>query len=373
MDLRDTLLSSYDYSLDPRRIAQFPAEPRDSAKLLIVRGTSKEPRSSKHAYVRNLLNQLIPGDLLILNDTRVLKARLKVRFSGGGRAELLLLEPRGNSCWLCLGRPAKRMRQGDHLWLEANGQKTIDLQVVSIDSSSGGRVVKFPSYCEDAKSIEGLLERYGEVPLPPYIESHDKSDDERYQTCYASQPGAVAAPTAGLHLTNELLNEFIFRGIRIGRITLHVGLGTFRPLENEDLKHLQLHSEWAEVGEEVVQAVKDCKLKGGRVIAVGTTSVRAIESAYLNGGCFLKPMKGKVDLVIKPGYRFGVVEGLLTNFHLPKSSLLLLVSALIGRQRLLALYAEAIERQYRFFSYGDAMWIPPEVVLPMARPHSDGD
>ncbi|WP_413358009.1 tRNA preQ1(34) S-adenosylmethionine ribosyltransferase-isomerase QueA [Prochlorococcus sp. MIT 1201] len=368
LDPRDSLLSSYDYPLDPERIAQLPVEPRHSARLLIVQPLGMKPPIARHAEVWDWQEELRAGDLLVINDTRVLKARLRVRRSGGGLAELLVLEPRGEGRWLCLGRPAKRLRPGDQLWLEALGEEPIALQVISKDSASGGRVVQFPSHYANAEQLELLLERYGEVPLPPYIQRHDPSDSERYQTRYASRPGAVAAPTAGLHLSDELLEALKQRGVMLTSVTLHVGLGTFRPVETEDLRHLQLHSEWVEVRDEVVEAVMACRARAGRVIAVGTTSVRALEGAALAGGGFLQSFCGPVDLVIQPGYRFAVVDGLLTNFHLPKSSLLLLVSAMVGRERLLALYAEAIEHQYRFFSYGDAMWIDPEAVLPAARP-----
>ena len=360
---KDFLLSSYDFELAVERIAQTPKEPRHSARLLIVEQNKKELIAARHVNVWDWQKELRKGDLIIVNDTRVLKARLRVRRSGGGLAELLLLEPREGGQWLCLARPAKRMKPGDYLWLEELEQESIRLQVVSQDVDSGGRVVQFPAcYC-DRKTMEELLERYGEVPLPPYIERQDASDAERYQTRYASHPGAVAAPTAGLHLSDELLSALSQKGVQQSRVTLHVGLGTFRPLDEEDLTDLQLHSEWVEVNEGVIEAVAKCRARGGRVIAVGTTTVRALEGALAAGRGILKPFKGKVDLVIKPGYRFGVVDGLLTNFHLPKSSLLLLVSAFIGREKLLALYAEAIERQYRFFSYGDAMWIPPDAVI----------
>ncbi len=366
-DQKDFLLSSYDYALPSDRIAQTPAKPRHSARLMIVGSEIDNISSSKDATIWDLKDQLRQGDLLILNDTRVLKARLHVRRSGGGLAELLVLEPRGNGEWLCLARPAKRLRPGGSIWIEALEQEPIGLKVISKDSPTGGIVVQFPSIYSDAESIEELLERYGEVPLPPYIESHNESDSERYQTRYAVHPGAVAAPTAGLHLSDELLEALSQKGIEQARVTLHVGLGTFRPLEDEDLTDLNLHREWVEVSEEVVDSVARCRAIGGRVIAVGTTSVRAIEAAALLGNGKLTAMKGYVDLVVKPGYEFCVVDGLLTNFHLPKSSLLLLVSALIGRERLLALYEKAIKRQYRFFSYGDAMWISPEVVLSRSR------
>ena len=229
-------------------------------------------------------------------------------------------------------------------------------------------VVRFPAECTTPEAIEALLGRYGEIPLPPYIHQHSSDDDSRYQTRFASRPGAVAAPTAGLHLSDELLDALEARGVQRTTVTLHVGLGTFRPVETEDLTQLELHSEWVEVSAACVEAVAQCRARGGRVIAVGTTSVRSLEAvAQLHRGV-LQPHAGPVNLVIQPGYRFAVVQGLLTNFHLPKSSLLLLVSALVGRLRLLALYEEAKAEGYRFFSYGDAMWIAPEAVLESARP-----
>ena len=367
-DLRDRQLSSYDYALPEERIAQAPVEPRHAARLLTVPPLEASIAQVRHQQVWDWLEELQPGDLLVVNDTRVLKARLRVRRSGGGLAELLVLEPRGNGQWLCLGRPAKKMRSGDRLWLESLEQEPLGLEVLATDEATGGRLIQFPPGCDDAVAIEALLERYGEVPLPPYIDRHDATDQTRYQTRYASRPGAVAAPTAGLHLSDELLAGLSQRGVEMARVTLHVGLGTFRPVETEDLTALTLHSEWVEVKPEVVDAVAACRKRGGRVIAVGTTSVRALEGAAQAGGGQLQPLKGPVDLVIQPGYRFAVVQGLLTNFHLPKSSLLLLVSALIGRERLLDLYAAAIAEEYRFYSYGDAMWIAPEAVLQPARP-----
>ena len=360
-DPRDLLLSSYDYALPEGFIAQAPIEPRHDAALLMAPPIGAAPSAARHGRIWDLLEELQAGDLLVVNDTRVLKARLHVRRAGGGRSELLVLEPRNDGQWLCLARPAKRMRPGDVLTIEGT---SITLTVLAVDPASGGRLVQFPSDCRDAATIEALLNQYGEVPLPPYIDRHDPADADRYQTRYAERPGAVAAPTAGLHFSDELLAALQRRGVRLARITLHVGLGTFRPLESEDLTNLDLHSEWVEVTAEVVEAIRACR---GRVIAVGTTSVRALEGAAQAHGGELRSFCGSVNLVIKPGYRFRVVQGLLTNFHLPKSSLLLLVSALIGRQTLLKLYQEAIERHYRFFSYGDAMWIAPESVLPSAQ------
>jgi len=367
-DPRDCLLSSYDYQLPEERIAQAPVEPRHAARLLMVPPLGSALEQVRHQTVWDWQNALQPGDLLVVNDTRVLRARLRVRRSGGGLAELLVLEPRGQGRWLCLARPGKKLRPGDPVWLEAQEQEPLPLQVLASDAASGGRIVQFPPGCEDAIAIEALLERYGEVPLPPYINRHDEADQTRYQTRYAARPGAVAAPTAGLHLSDRLLAAIRARGVQLATVTLHVGLGTFRPVEMEDLRALTLHSEWVEVSAALVEAVEACRARGGRVIAVGTTSVRALEGAAAAAGGMIQPLKGPVDLVIQPGFRFAVVQGLLTNFHLPKSSLLLLVSALIGRERLLQLYDAAIEQQYRFYSYGDAMWIDPGAVLPDARP-----
>ena len=373
----DQRLSSYDFQLPEARIAQRPAEPRHAARLLAVEpsGVAEFP-GARHLSVWDLQQELRPGDLLVVNDTRVLRARLEARRPSGGAVELLVLEPwqprpgeaPGPAQWLCLAKPAKKLRAGDWIEVVAEGQPPLPLPVLGHDPSTGGRILQFPSTCVDAAALEPLLVRYGAIPLPPYIHEHDASDNERYQTRYASRPGAVAAPTAGLHLSDALLTAIRGRGVELATTTLHVGLGTFRPVETEDLRQLALHSEWVEVTPALVEAVGACRARGGRVIAIGTTSVRSLEAvAQLHGG-ELRPHTGPVNLVIQPGYRFAVVQGLLTNFHLPRSSLLLLVSALIGRQRLLDLYADAIALEYRFFSYGDAMWIPPEAVLPAARP-----
>ncbi len=373
-DAADLQLSSYSFDLPDSFIAQRPVEPRHAARLLAV-----EPgQGSRHLTVWDLQHELRDGDLLVVNDTRVLRARLQARRASGGAVELLLLEPAGlatplppelrpgPSDWLCLARPAKRLRSGEILQLEHPGEPPLDLEIVAADPATGGRVVRFPPECTGPEAIEGLLARYGQMPLPPYIHTHSADDDSRYQTRFAAHPGAVAAPTAGLHLSDELLAALSARGVERAAVTLHVGLGTFRPVETEDLSRLELHSEWVEVRPELVEAVAACRARGGRVIAIGTTSVRSLEAvAALHGGA-LQPHRGPVNLVIQPGHRFAVVQGLLTNFHLPKSSLLLLVSALIGRGRLLALYEEAKAEGYRFFSYGDAMWIPPEAVLPSA-------
>jgi S-adenosylmethionine:tRNA ribosyltransferase-isomerase len=368
-DPADALLSSYAFTLPEAQIAQRPVEPRHAARLLVLRGPAGEDTpGAQHRTVWDLQDEVQAGDLMVVNDTRVLRARLAARRASGGAVELLLLEPRGGGLWLCLARPARRLRPGEVLELVAGGEPPLEVLVEGSDGATGGRLVRFPAACTDAAAIEPLLARYGSMPLPPYIHTHAADDDSRYQTRYAARPGAVAAPTAGLHLSDELLEALRARGVKVATVTLHVGLGTFRPVETEDLSRLQLHSEWVEVSPELVAAVAACRARGGRVIAVGTTCVRSLEGvAALNGGR-LAAYAGPVNLVIQPGFQFNVAQGLLTNFHLPRSSLLLLVSAFVGRRRLLDLYGEAIARGYRFFSYGDAMWISPEAVLASARP-----
>jgi len=364
LDQKDYLLSSYNYDLPSDLIAQSPTDPRHDAKLMIVNNGLYDALNLTHAKIWDLKDILNAGDVLVVNNTRVLKARLKIRLSGGGLGELLLMEPKGNGQWLCLGRPARRMRSGDQLWLDTSSDNSLCLKVVDKDESTGGRIIQFPNKFSSRTEMANLLDLCGEVPLPPYIDKEKSSaHEDKYQTRFASKPGAIAAPTAGLHLSDELIENLEIRGIRIAQITLHVGLGTFRPLEKEDLSQLHLHSEWIEVTEETIRAIINCKEEGGKVIAVGTTSVRALEAAYLSGRDILKPFEGKVNLVIKPGFEFSVIDGLLTNFHLPKSSLLLLVSALIGRKRMLKLYQNAIANKYRFFSYGDAMLITPESII----------
>ena len=368
VDPKDLLLSSYDYELDDQLIAQDPVNPRHQARMMVLSKREQSNQiSSSDLKVWDLLTELRTGDLLVMNNTRVLKARLKVRMKSGSLAELFLLEPLGGGNWLCLGKPAKKMRPGDCLSLESSSKEEISLKILERDVLTGGRIVQFPFPLSDREKIENFLNEYGEIPLPPYIHSHDLKNDGRYQTTYAECPGAVAAPTAGLHLSEELLNALSANGIHQACVTLHVGLGTFRPLEQETLDDLRLHSEWVEVKEEVVSAIESCRARGGRVIAVGTTTVRSLEACFIAGNGCLKPFKGEVDLVIKPGFKFGVIDGLLTNFHLPRSSLLLLVSALIGREKLLSFYREALIKKYRFFSYGDAMFISKDAILPSSR------
>jgi len=359
---QDNHLSNYDYALPEEAIAQAPAEPRHSARLLCV-----EPDAGwKDATMAQWPALLRAGDLLILNDTRVLKARLKARRASGGLVELLVLEPHRDDTWLGLVKPGQRVRPGEWLQIQPPpGQLPVAVQVLGRHGDGGARLLRFAT--PELEAMEQFLNTYGELPLPPYIHAACQ-DEQRYQTTYARRPGAVAAPTAGLHLSRELLQRLNVAGVASATVTLHVGLGTFQPLQTEDLGQVRLHGERVEISPATVSAVQRTQAQGGRVLAVGTTSCRALEGvAALHGGQ-LQPYSGTVELCIRPGFRFQVMDGLLTNFHLPRSSLLLLVSALIGRQRLLTLYQEALTRDYRFYSFGDAMWIPPEAVLGSARP-----
>ena len=363
---QDSRLSSYDYTLPEEAVAQAPASPRHSARLLCV-----EPGAGwKDTTMAGWPALLRPGDLLILNDTRVLKARLTARRASGGLVELLVLEPYRDITWLGLVKPGQRVRPGEWLAIQPPpGQPSAAVQVLGSHGAGGARLLRFAApelEALDLEAMEQFLNTYGNLPLPPYIRAACP-DEQRYQTTYASRPGAVAAPTAGLHLSRELRQQLEAAGVASATVTLHVGLGTFQPLRGEDLSQVQLHSERVEIGPATVSAVQRTQAQGGRVLAVGTTSCRALEGvAALHGGR-LQPYSGTVGLCIRPGFRFQVMDGLLTNFHLPRSSLLLLVSALIGRQRLLRLYQEALGRGYRFYSFGDAMWIPPEAVLDSAR------
>lgn len=369
----DRSLSSYDYELPQERIAQTPLEPRDGSRLLVV----DSPTHHTHCIFRDLPNLLRPGDLLVLNDTRVIPARLYGRKSTGALVEILLLEEREKDCWLALVKPGRRLKVGAKIFFEPYlpgnqymGEITssppvtdggippippLSATVLTRDEATSGRLLQFD--VPVGESFEALLAQYGQVPFPPYI-THSQALPEQYQTVYAEIPGAIAAPTAGLHFTPELLQQCRERGIQQTSITLHVGVGTFRPVEVEDITEHPMHGEWLEVPQSTVELIRETKASGGRVIAVGTTVVRALEGAAAGGE--LQPFRGKTELFIYPGYQWRVVEGLITNFHLPRSSLLMLVSALIGRERLLELYQDAIAQAYRFYSFGDAMLILPE-------------
>lgn len=347
---RDRTLAAYDYELPHELIAQNPVTPRDSARLLVV----DSPTQHSHHIFRDLPKLLKPGDLLVMNNTQVIPARMYGRKSSGAFVEVLLLEERQHNQWLALVKPGKRLQPGVKIVFEARTSELLTASILETDSATGGRLLQFDLPPEI--SLLSLLDKYGQVPLPPYI-TESQAQSEQYQTVYAEQPGAVAAPTAGLHFTPELLTQLHEIGIDTAFVTLHVGVGTFRPVEVEDITTHQMHGEWIEVSAETVAKIQATQLQGGRIVAVGTTVVRSLETAASEK---LQPFCGKSNLFIYPGYRWRVVDGLITNFHLPRSSLMMLVSALIGRQRLLQLYQEAITKAYRFYSFGDAMLILPE-------------
>ncbi|MGB3533697.1 MAG: tRNA preQ1(34) S-adenosylmethionine ribosyltransferase-isomerase QueA [Microcoleaceae cyanobacterium] len=363
-------LSAYTYELPEERIAQTPVVPRDRSRLLIV----DSPRSHRHGLFQDLSDLLQPNDLLVLNNTQVIAARLYGRKTSGAAVEILLLEESQPNCWLALVKPGKRFKLGATLEFDPNDPTSGQLlraTVLKTDPQTGGRWLQFETPAK--QSLLEVLPNYGHIPFPPYV-TQSTAQPEQYQTIYAEQPGAVAAPTAGLHFTDELFQRLEHKGVDKAFITLHVGVGTFRPVEVEQITTHQMHAEWIEVPPQTVEKIQQTREKGGRVIAVGTTAVRALEGAamalnYPDQTSTLKPYCGKTDMFIYPGYQWRVVDGLITNFHLPRSSLLMLVSALIGRQRLLDLYqdalnqsAEGFERPYRFYSFGDAMLILPEAV-----------
>ncbi|MDF5723770.1 MAG: tRNA preQ1(34) S-adenosylmethionine ribosyltransferase-isomerase QueA [Rhizonema sp. PD37] len=351
----DCSLSGYEYELPPDLIAQNPAVPRDSSRLMVVNITDSVQETAPLDYIfRDLPEILQSGDLLIMNNTKVLSARLYGRKSTGAEIEILLLEERQHNCWLALVKPGKRFKIGTKIIFEARSEH-LTATVLETDEETGGRFLQFD--VPEGMSLVQLLDVFGEVPLPPYITESD-AQSEQYQTVYAKYPGAIAAPTAGLHFTPELLERLRDRGIDQAFITLHVGVGTFRPVEVEDLRTHKMHEEWIEVPSTTVEKIRATKASGGRIIAVGTTVARTLEGAAQSVD--LQPFCGKTNLFIYPGYQWRVVDGLITNFHLPRSSLLMLVSALIGRPRLLNIYHQAITSRYRFYSFGDAMLVLPQ-------------
>ena len=354
----DCSLSSYDYELPPGLIAQNPAVPRDSSRLLVVNSLENHQTiPTLHHIFRDLPELLQPGDLLVMNNTKVIPARLYGCKSTGAEVEVLLLEERQHNCWLALVKPGKRFKIGNEIIFTAGGEEnpqTLRATVVESDPQTGGRLLQFDLPPE--VPLVQVLGKFGEIPLPPYITASTAAH-EQYQTVYAQEAGAIAAPTAGLHFTPDLLEKLRSCGINQAFITLHVGVGTFRPVEVEDVTTHAMHEEWIEVSADTVEQIRATQAGGGRIIAVGTTVVRALEGAAQLGD--LQPFMGKTNLFIYPGYKWRVVEGLITNFHLPRSSLLMLVSALIGRDRLLDIYQEAISSEYRFYSFGDAMVILP--------------
>lgn len=357
----DEQLCSYDYTLPEELIAQNPVVPRHISRLLVVRSGTH-----LHQSFLDLPTALDPGDLLVMNNSKVIPARLLGQKLNpqtdnlGSAAEALLLEPLENNQWLALVKPGRRLRPGTQMIFGANGPMPLRAEVLATDTATRGRILQFyPSSCQ---SLMEQIHELGEIPLPPYIQN-SSAEPEQYQTVYASTPGSVAAPTAGLHFTPQLLQSLENIGIHHEFVTLHVGIGTFRPVESENILEHEMHAEWIEVPAKTIEAIARTKANGGRVIAVGTTSVRSLESMAQTHVEPSSGFEGKSNLFIYPGYEWKVVDGLITNFHLPKSSLLMLVSALIGRERLLALYQEAIDHQYRFFSFGDAMLITPDACI----------
>ncbi|QKT02731.1 tRNA preQ1(34) S-adenosylmethionine ribosyltransferase-isomerase QueA [Ectothiorhodospiraceae bacterium 2226] len=338
--------TDFHFDLPPELIAQHPPAERGASRLLCLAGATGQWQDRRFAELPTLL---APGDLLVFNDTRVVPARLRGHKDSGGRVEVLIERILDDRRALALVRASKSPREGSTLWL---GE---DLRAEVV----GRREDLFELVLAGERPLLELLEAYGELPLPPYIgRAAEAADLSRYQTVYARRPGAVAAPTAGLHFDEPLLAELAARGVERTFVTLHVGAGTFQPVRADDVREHRMHYEWLEVTPEVVEQVARTRARGGRVVAVGTTAVRALESASQNGT--LRPYAGETNLFIYPGYRFRVVDAMVTNFHLPESTLLMLVSAFAGREAVLAAYAHAVEERYRFFSYGDAMYITPQ-------------
>ena len=337
--------SDFYYDLPQELIAQTPIEKRDTSRLMTLNRATGEVG---HHHFYELPDFLRPGDCLILNDSRVLPARLLgQRLPGGGACEVLLLTDKGDKTWECLVRPGRKMRTGAKLSF-GNGELTAE---VVGEIEGGNRLVRF--------DYEGIflevLEHLGKMPLPPYIKE-ELQDKERYQTVYSKVLGSAAAPTAGLHFTPELLEKIAAKGVGVGYVTLHVGLGTFRPVKEEEITDHEMHSEFCTVPPETAELINRTKANGGRVICVGTTSCRTLESWAAEDG-HMEPKSGWTNIYIYPGYRFKVMDGLVTNFHLPESTLIMLVSAFAGREHVLAAYEEAVKERYRFFSFGDAMFI----------------
>ena len=336
--------SDFDFYLPEELIAQTPLEKRDNSRLLHL---DKHTGEIEHKHFYDIKQYIRPGDCLVLNDSRVLPARLIGTRPTGGAVELVLLKDLGDNCWECLSRPGRKTKPGQEL-IFGNGELTAVVQDLT---QGGNRIVKF-GY--NGIFLE-ILERLGKMPLPPYIKE-ELQDSERYQTVYSKELGSAAAPTAGLHFTKELLSEIEDMGVRICCVTLHVGLGTFRPVKAENIEDHDMHSEFCIIPEETAKTVNDTKKAGGRVIAVGTTSCRTLESFTTDDGV-LQATSGWTNIFIYPGYKFKCIDALITNFHLPESTLIMLVSALAGREHILNAYKTAVNEKYRFFSFGDAMFI----------------
>lgn len=337
--------SDFSFELPEGLIAQTPVEPRDSSRLMVLDKASGE---ISHHHFYDIADMLTPNDCLILNDSRVLPARIYgVKDETGANVEFLLLENKGDDTWETLAKPGKRAKIGS--WFTF-GDGLLRCEVVDV-LDDGGRIIKF----HYNGVFFSLLDQIGQMPLPPYIKEKLK-DKERYQTVYSREIGSAAAPTAGLHFTPELLEKIKAKGVKIGFVTLHVGLGTFRPVSADVITDHKMHSEHFYMPQETADLINSTKKNGGRVIAVGTTSCRTIESVAKKEGCF-RESEGWTDIFIYPGYEFKGLDALITNFHLPESTLIMLVSALAGREHVLNAYNEAVREKYRFFSFGDAMFI----------------
>ncbi len=332
------------YDLPEELIAQTPLQKRDASRLMVL---DKNTGEVTHKHFFDILKYLHPGDCLVMNDSRVLPARLLGHRPTGGAVELLLLRDLGDKQWECLAKPGRKLLEGQQV-IFGNGELTAVIRKVCED---GNRIVEF--------FYEGIflevLERLGKMPLPPYIKA-ELQDQERYQTVYSREVGSAAAPTAGLHFTQELLEKIRQKGIKTAFVTLHVGLGTFRPVKVEDIHSHHMHSELCMLGEETARILNETKEKGGRIICVGTTSCRTLESLVNDDGSF-EPKSRWTDIFIYPGYTFKAMDALITNFHLPESTLVMLVSAFAGRENVLSAYTQAVAEKYRFFSFGDAMFI----------------
>ena len=341
-------VSLFNYDLPEELIAQTPASPRDHSRLLVV-DPGKRTLEDRRFY--QILDYLKEGDVLVVNHSKVLPARLYGSRESGGVVEVLLLKRLERDVWECLAKPGRKVRVGERLSFSPNLRATC-LEI----AEDGGRILQF--YYDGV--FEEILDELGEMPLPPYIRKKlDPSERDRYQTVYHKDGESAAAPTAGLHFTRELLEAIRLKGVTIASVLLNVGLGTFRPVKSEDTDAHAMHEEYYEIGEDAAAVISKAKAEGRRVIAVGTTSVRVLESAWRKFGAIV-PCKEWTDIFITPGYQFGVVDGLITNFHLPESTLIMLISAFMTREFTLEVYRTAVEREYRFFSFGDAMFIRKE-------------
>lgn len=339
-------INAYDFHLPKELIAQTPLSNRAASRLLVLHQDTKE---IEHRHFTDIKEYLQPGDCLVLNDTKVLPARLfGIKEETGAKIEILLLHQEDDDCWEVLAKPAKRLKVGSVVDFGEGKMKAVCTE----EKEHGGRIMKF-SY--DGIFYE-VLDELGEMPLPPYIKEQ-LSENDRYQTVYAKEMGSAAAPTAGLHFTKELLQEIEDMGVKLAFITLHVGLGTFRPVSTDNIEEHEMHSEFYKMTKETAETLTNVRKNGGRIISVGTTSTRTLETIARDYDGQFKEASGWTDIFIRPPYQYKAIDGLITNFHLPKSTLVMLVSALAGREAILSAYQEAVKEKYRFFSFGDAMLI----------------